>query len=142
MKLPFGGLEPRCAAARGSPVSIVIAAAAMSLGVSRLPSGTVATMCGSGAPLTSIALQSNRLVELGAGGLRDLLFAPLDSSRRAKPAIVALRSAWAAAMRACARMPAARRLVTKATISSTITVTTSVARSMRKVWTGAVKKKL
>ena len=64
------------------------------------------------------------------------------SSRRARPAMVALRAAWASAIRACLRTEAASWLVTTATANSTTTVTTSFGFSMRKVRWGAVKKKL
>ena len=58
-----------------------------------------------------------------------------DSSRRARPAMVALRAAWAAAMpRLPADADAASWLVTSATMNSTTTVTMSVGLSMRKVW--------
>jgi hypothetical protein len=56
--------------------------------------------------------------------------------------MVALRAAWAAASCAWPRMAEASLLVTSATISKTATVTTSLTRSIRSVWTGSVKKKL
>ena len=118
------------------------AAAAMSLGVRMFPLGAAATTTGAGSPLTIIALQSNSR-RSSSQATRAMSPSPLcDSKRRAKPAMSALRVAWACAIRACLRMPAARRPVTSATISKTATVTTSVTRSMRKVWIGSVKKKL
>ena len=111
----------------GSPVSSVSAAAAMSLGVSRLPAGTAATICGSRQAADQHGVAVEQAAKLGAGGLRrSPARCSQDSSRPAKPAMVALRAAWAAASRAWVRMPAASWLVTKATINSTTTVTTSV----------------
>ena len=78
----------------GSPVSSVSAAAAMSLGVSRLPAGTAATICGSGSPPTSIALQSNKRQSLAQAVSAISASVLNDSSRPAKPAMVALRAAW------------------------------------------------
>ena len=92
---------------------------------------------------TSTALQSNKSRQLARCSRRRCPASLVqDSSRRASPAIVALRAAWASAMRACRRTEAASWLVTSATANRTTTVTMSFGLSIRKVRCGAVKKKL
>ena len=56
--------------------------------------------------------------------------------------MVALRAAWAGGELGLVADPAAGWLVTSATRNRTTTVTTSAGLSIRKVWYGAVKKKL
>ncbi len=124
----------------GSPSVSADSAAAVSLSVSVAWPGACAIGCGSGRPLSNAALQSNtRAISCTATAPISASVRP-DSSRRASPAMVALRAALASARRAWSRTRAASWLVTAATMNKTIIVITSDGRSMRKLWIGWVKK--
>ncbi len=109
----------------GSPVLSVRAAAARSLGASAVFAGALATTRGLSRPVTSTALHLKSPDSSCTASAAISCSPREDRSRRASPAIVALRPAWASARRACSRIEPARWLVTSATANSTITVTTS-----------------